>query len=605
MATRKPLSGKMRIYRGEGIAPGVALGTAFISGELAPRVPQRETVGRGKLPEEKARLLKACDDASEETRRLVEKVRAEIGAGESVIFQAHLLILKDKNFVGEMVRRLEEESLSAESAVQLVVDDWEKTFSSSPSPQLQMKVFDIIDIGKRILSKLSLSHAFPRFPSGRKAANTILAGKMLLPSHTAIIDRNNVTGIVAELGSKVSHAAVIARSLGLPSVFGVPNVIRNIKNNDELIVDGSSGIVYVNPDDEVKKEYESFKKRYHGYMKQLDRLTALPSVTLDGREIGLYANVGACADAELAVKYRARGVGLYRTEMPFIIRNEFPAEDVQYAIYRKVFERMRGRPVSVRMLDLGGDKMASFLPVPKEENPNLGWRAIRVFIDHPHFFKTQIRAVLRAAVGADARIILPMISDLTEVRITKRIFAEAKRELAAKKVPFNDRVPVGIMVEVPSAVILASSLIQEVDFFSVGTNDLIQYTLAVDRNSEKAARYFEPLNPAVVYMMKRLVDVARAAGKDITVCGEVASDPLYIPLLVGLGYDKLSVSPLAVNMVKDIVRSIDAKEAEKLASVVLEKRTAREIRTLMEGYIRGLKTRFSLTLTRPAPGFRA
>lgn len=591
----------MRVYRGEAISPGVALGTIHVYNDILYTDAPKKTVLPEQIPLERERLARALDEARAEIRFLVQKVHQDIGVSESNIFQTHLMILDDRTFVGEMLRLVEKESLGAESAVRLVVEHWERTFAMSASPQLQMKAYDIVDIGKRVLSKLAFeSSAGSGIGLKHGQTNIILATRLLLPSITAFIDKNQVLGIVAELGNKASHSAVIAKSLGLPAVFGVPNIMKTLQQGDEVIVDGSAGIVYVNPDAAVRKEFETFRRKYSGYLKKLESLTGVPSVTLDGRNVDLYANIGALADAELTLKYQAKGVGLYRTEMPFIIRNDFPDEDLQYSIYRKVIEKLPGRPIYIRTLDLGGDKMSSFFPMPKEENPNLGWRAIRVFIDNPQFFKVQLRAILRAAVGADVRLILPMISDITEVRISKKILAEAKRELIKKNIPFNNDVQLGVMVEVPSAVILAEHLIDEADFFSVGTNDLIQYTLAVDRASEKASRYFEPLNPAVLHMLKSLADVANRAGKDISVCGEVASDPYYIPILIGFGYQKLSVSPLALNMVKDIVRATRYDQARNIAREVMIKKTVPEIRAVMDGFFAQLKTQFKIESARPA-----
>ncbi|MBN1522553.1 MAG: phosphoenolpyruvate--protein phosphotransferase, partial [Candidatus Aureabacteria bacterium] len=513
----------------------------------------------------------------------------EIGFDESNIFQVHMGILEDKSFIGEIQRRIEEDFFNAESAVKTVIEVWERRFSESFSPQVQVRAADVLDVGKRILANLCIDETLCLFrteiPVETMGKNVIFVTRVLLPSVTAFIDKKKIKGIVAELGNKASHSAVIAKSLGLPAVFGVANALKNIKNGDEVILDGSSGTVFVHPDPEVKNEYETIRKDFSLYQKRLGKLVDEPSVTKEGREIELYANIGALADAETAVKNRAKGVGLYRTEMPFIIRNEFPAEDLQYAIYKKVIEKMEGASVSIRTLDLGGDKILSYLPMPKEENPNLGWRAIRVFIDHPDLFKVQLRAILRASVHGKLKIIIPMISDLSEVRITKKIFAEAKRELTKEGVAFDKKIELGIMIEVPSAVILAEHLIKEVDFFSVGTNDLIQYTLAVDRNSEKVSKYFEPLNPSILLMLKSLLSVARKAGKDITICGEVAGDPLYIPILVGLGYQKLSLNPTAINLVKDLIRGISFKDSERLAALALEKKTAMDVKKLLERFL--------------------
>ncbi len=497
-------------------------------------------------------------------------------------------ILEDDAFKREIYRLIEDELISAEDAVRKAVQIWEKRFLDSNNYQLMEKRADILDVGKRILANLCIEGAacsyrteLPYYSIGK---DVVLVTKILLPSLMTLIDKSKIVGIVSELGNKASHSAVLAKSIGLPAVFGVEKATENIVNGDELIVDGSSGIVFVNPDKNLKNEYETIRKKYFSYRKRIEKLVDKPSITKDGVEIELYANVGAYADVETALKNNACGVGLYRTEMPFLIRNEFPSEDLQFRVYKRVVERMNGKTVGIRTLDLGGDKILSYFSFPKEENPNLGWRAIRVFLDHPDLFKSQLRAILRASVYGNVKIIIPMVSDLSEVYLTKKYISEAKEELKKMGYEYSDNIPVGIMVEVPSAAILADEFIKEVDFFSIGTNDLIQYTLAVDRNSEKVAKYFEPLSPAILRMLDNLIKVSKKNGKEITICGEIAGDPMYVPLLIGFGYTKLSVNPSAINVIKDIVMHISYKSAKKLAEESLKMRTAEDVKKLLINY---------------------
>jgi len=584
---------KMKIHRGEGISPGVAVGKAYIAEDMIHQELKKVTMSRDRIPQEKDRFKKSLEESRKEIQDLIEKVDKDLGADESSIFQMHLGIISDKSFTGKILRLIEDESLTAESAVKSVVEHWEKRFLESSSQNLQMKMADILDIGKRLLTNLCTDKSVCDYSTGISiedvGEDVILISRILFPSSAAFAGHKEIVGILAELGNKTSHSAVIAKSLGLPVVFGIPDLLRNVRNGDEIIIDGSSGIVFINPDEKIRNEYETIKKSFSSYRKYLEGLTDTPSITKDGREIELYANVGAYADVDMALKYGARGVGLYRTEMPFLIRNQFPSEDLQYSLYKRVIEKMEGRPVSIRTLDLGGDKILSYMPMPQEENPNLGWRAIRVFMDHPDLFKTQLKAILRASVGGDVKIIIPMVSDLPEVYFTRKILNEVKRELSKKGIRYNKNVQLGIMMEVPSAVILAHHLIEEVDFFSVGTNDLIQYTLAVDRNSEKVSKYFEPLNSAILYMLKRLVKITEQAGKDITLCGEVAGEPLYVPLLVGLGYRKLSVNPIAINLIKDIIHKLSFKDTKALVDKALNMKTAKDIRVLLEDYFSKMK----------------
>ncbi len=579
---------KIYIYRGESISPGVAIGNAYIFRNVISNKIKHSTVPKYKVAIEKKRFLKAVQDSKNEISELVDNVHQEIGHDESNIFRMHIGILDDEQFISDIIRQIEWVFFTAESAVKTVIDSWVDRFSDSDSLQLQVKSADILDIGNRIIANLCMTEAIYGVNNEAQVEtitkNLVFVTRILLPSHLAFISKRKIIGIIAELGNKASHSAVIAKSLGIPTVFGMSNILGNIINGDEVIVDGSSGNVILNPDDKIKDEYETSRKKFFVYKKRLEELTDLPSITRDNREIELYANIGAFADTEMALKYNARGVGLYRTEMPFLIRNEFPGEEQQFAIYKKVVEKMEDRPINIRTLDLGGDKVLSYLPMPKEENPNLGWRAIRVFLDNPDLFKVQLRAILRASFYGDVRIIIPMISGLAEVRVTRKILNEVKNELEEKGIGYDKNIKLGVMVEIPSAVIVAEHLVQEVDFLSIGTNDLIQYTLAVDRNSEKVSKYFEPLHPAILYMLDKLVRVAQNADKDLTICGEVASDPLYIPLLVGLGYTKLSVNPLAINLVKDIVRSISYEESVVLARKALQKKTTENILKLLEDY---------------------
>lgn len=589
MSDNKPTK-KMAVHRGVNISPGVAIGKAYIFKDIMHTPTPVVKISDNEKSFEKERVRDSLSASKGELSVIVDRVNKELGYDESNIFQVHLQILDDEQFVTDIFSLIDDQSYSAESAVKAVVEKWDVRFSEMDSDEYRMKSADIIDVGKRVLSNLCLKGAVCPYKTDINLteidSNVIFITKVLLPSVTAYIDRKKILGIIAELGNRSSHSAVIAKSLGLPSVFGVPYITEFIEDGDEVILDGSSGIVYVNPTKHVKNEYETFRKKFTSYKERIEGLTADPAVTKDGIDVSLFANIGAFADVDMALKYNASGIGLYRTEMPFIIRNEFPNEDLQYKLYRKVVEAMKGRPVNIRTLDLGGDKIIESLPVPREENPNMGWRAIRVFIDNPELFKVQLRAILRASAHGKIRIILPMISDLTEVEITRRIINEAMDELDRKGVPFDKSFELGIMVEVPSAVLLAESLIEEVDFFSVGTNDLIQYTLAVDRNSEKASKYFEPLNPAIIKMLKSLVDVAGAKGKDITICGEIASDPLYVPLLVGLGYTRLSLNPLSINMVKDIVRSVNYDDCSDLAAEILTMVKTEDIRARLNEYFR-------------------
>jgi len=403
-----------------------------------------------------------------------------------------------------------------------------------------------------------------------------------------LLELQELKAVVLASGGVTSHATILAKSLEIPTVVGVEHARETIQEGDQLLVDGNAGVVFVNPSAEIVREYERLDREYRAFNRELGSLRDEPAETLDGHRVTLSANVGLLGDLALARLHGAEGVGLYRTEVPFLSHRDFLTEDEQVALYCRMVEGMQGRPITIRTLDLGADKYPRYLKVPREDNPFLGWRSIRISLELPEVFKVQLRAILRASAGGPVRILFPMISSVEEIRRAKELLAEAQEELQDEGQPFDPYPPIGMMVEVPSAVCLAPSLIQEVDFFSVGTNDLIQYVLAVDRNNRKVAALYEPLHPAVIQFMAQTVNAAKHAGKRVSICGEMAADPVCTLVLVGLGFDELSMGPFFIPVIKRLIRALDFQTAQNVADQIVTMSTVGEVKSLVFEAMRAL-----------------
>jgi phosphoenolpyruvate-protein phosphotransferase len=430
-----------------------------------------------------------------------------------------------------------------------------------------------------------LRHLRHEDKKGAFAKLTILIAEELTLSQMTLVSHENLAGIALQSGGVTSHAAILARAFEIPTVVGVEHLMEAVTEGDNLVLDGNSGIVYVSPSPDVEREYVALIKRYDAFKRELMVGHSEPIATRDGHRVQMLANIALFPDIELALRYGAEGVGLLRSEFSFLTYEDFPDEEQQLSLYNRMLDAMGNRPVTIRTLDIGADKYPPYLRVPREENPFLGWRSIRISLEMSGIFKVQLRAILRAAARHDARIMFPMISSLEELRRARELLAEAQAELYKEGLEHNPDIAVGIMVEVPSAVSLAPRLIAEVDFFSIGTNDLIQYLLAADRNNPRVAHLYEPLHPAVLSAIAEVVSVARGAGKEVCLCGEMASDPMATLLLVGMGLDQLSLSPLFIPVVRKLVRETNYQAARVLAHHVLEMSSVQEIKGyLIERY---------------------
>ena len=563
-----------RRLQGIPASPGIVVGYVHLLRWEVPDVRHR-VVPDDQVELEIERLHAAIARAKERVNQLRARVESRAGAEEAAIFDVQLSILDDR----ELTRSVEElvrQNIAAEKAFDIVMLEWRTRFARHSSPMLREKVGDLTDVQIRVMSLLLdlPDHDPVDLPPG---ANAILVTHDLTPSLTVQLEKQAIVAIATDAGTRTSHVAILARSLGLPAIVGQRNASAELKGGERVVLDGSTGMLAINPTDEEIAAYHERQREEQIAEAALADMAKLEAITLDGVKVTLRANVDIPEEAEAAARSGAEGVGLMRTEFLVVGRASMPDEDEQYRAYRRVVEAFAGFPVIIRTFDIGGDK----LPVggfPVEANPFLGWRAIRMCLDQPEMFKTQLRALLRAAVHGDLRIMLPLIVSLDEVLAARQLLDEAAAELTAAGAHYRADVPLGVMIETPAAAVASDTLTREVDFFSIGTNDLVQYTLAVDRGNANLAPRFTPLHPAVLRLIKRTVDVAELGDIDVAVCGEMASQPLMAFALLGLGVRQMSVAPRAVPLVKRIIRSVTAAHAKLAASAALRALTAEQAR---------------------------
>jgi phosphotransferase system enzyme I (PtsI) len=563
-----------RQLRGIPASPGIVVGHVYLLRWEVPEVRHRIIPDEG-IPDEIARFHASLARARERLNQLRVRVEASAGPEEAAIFDVQLSILDDQELtrsVDDLIRQ----NLGAEKAFDVVMLEWRSRFARHAAPMLRERVGDLTDVHIRVLSLLLdlPDHDPVALPPG---ANAILVTHDLTPSLTVQLDRSSISAIATDAGTRTAHVAILARSLGLPAVVGLRTATTELRGGERVVLDGGTGMLAIEPTDDEIAAYNQRQREESVAEAALAELAALEAVTLDGVRVTLRANVDIPEDAEAAARSGAEGVGLMRTEFLVVGRASMPDEDEQYRAYRRVLEAFEGKPVVIRTFDIGGDK----LPIggfPTEPNPFLGWRAIRMCLDQPEMFRTQLRALLRAAMHGDLRIMLPLIITLDEVLAARRLLEEAAEELKVRGVPHRVDIPLGVMIETPAAAVAADTLTRDVDFFSIGTNDLVQYTLAVDRGNVNLAPRYTPLHPAVLRLIRRTVEVAELGDIEVAVCGEMASQPLMAFALLGLGVRQMSVAPRSVPLVKQIVRSVTAAHAKLAASAALRSRTAEEAR---------------------------
>jgi len=558
-------------------APGFARGIAHVVGTFM------STIDRNLRAREAKTELKRLDDALVRSRNELEALRDRMeplmAEADLKIFDSHRLILEDEEFVAR-VRDTIAAGYAAESSLFRVIDELSAQMLAVADAYLRERATDFRDIGHRVLRHLRQEEG-----KGAFSKATILVAEELTLSQMTLVSHENLVGIALQSGGVTSHAALLARAFELPTVVGVEHLMEAVAEGDTLVIDGNSGILYVNPSAEVEREYQLLHKRYDAFRKELIEGQPTPAATRDGHRVHMLANIALLPDIRLALRYGAEGIGLMRSEFSFLTYEDFPDEQQQLSLYNRMLDEIGDRPVTLRTLDIGADKYPPYMRVPREDNPFLGWRSIRISLEMPGIFKVQLRAILRAAARHKVRLLFPMISSIEELYRAREILAEAKTELYNEGLEHNPSIEVGIMIEVPSAVWLAPRLVREVDFISLGTNDLIQYLLAADRNNPKVAHLYEPLHPAVLSAIAEVINVARGAGKEVCLCGEMASDPMTTLLLVGMGLDQLSLSPLFIPVVGKLVREASYQTARHIAHDVLQMACVKDIKGyLIERY---------------------
>jgi phosphoenolpyruvate-protein phosphotransferase (PTS system enzyme I) len=527
------------------------------------------------IPAQVERFEQALLTTRQQVTNIQHQVSEAMGAKDSAIFDAHLLLLEDPMLIDETIRLIREQKVNAEHAVHQIANKYSDILSAFKDDYLQERSADIRDVTSRLLHNLSGSATSMDFRSLTKPC--IIISEDLTPSSTALLDRSKIMGFATDIGSRTSHTAILARSLQIPAVVGLQDISTQLVTGQQVLLDGYNGLVILNPTDQTLFEYGQLVRKQVDLRERLRSVHDAAAITLDGYHLVLSANVERVSDTESVLESGAEGVGLFRTEFLFINRDVLPTEEEQYQAYRQVAAALKPQPVVIRTLDLGGDKLLSHLRVPQEMNPFLGWRAIRFCLEEKDLFCAQIRAILRASIEGNVRMMYPMISGLEELRQANAILAQCQEELRRQNIPFDPQMEIGAMIEIPSAVLVADHLAQHVKFFSLGTNDLIQYSLAVDRLNEKIAHLYEPTHPAVVQLIKLTVEAAHRHGLWVGVCGEMAGDPALVPLLLGLGVDELSTACPSVPQIKFLLRRLKKSEATAMVEEAMRCELAAEI----------------------------
>lgn len=566
---------------GIGVAPGVAIGPAYLYAAGAYQA-EPEELDTEDTEAEVERFERAVARSERELKKITLVARQKLGDSSAGIFDAQTLILRDSQFFGAVVARIREEHSGAGWAVQTVLEEHRRRLGASPNAALRERAADFLDVQNRVLRNLQQGRAVSRIDADR-----VVVAENLTAADVLLFSRRGVLGVVLDFGGPTSHVSIMARALGVPAVVSLHGLAERVQHGDTLVVDGFSGTVIVNPEPETLARAEAKAERFERLAEDRDEVAAAPSKTRDGHPVSLQANVEFREEFPLLHEVGAEGVGLFRTEMLFLTQGRALDEEQQYAVYRDAILAAAPHPVTFRLLDLGGDKV---LPMSRREaNPFLGWRGIRILLEKPDLLRPQLRAVLRAAAHAEGgeppKLLLPMVSSLPEVHQFKREFRRVCHDLEQEGAEFCEEVPIGIMMEVPAVALLARTFARHVDFFSVGTNDLTQFTLAVDRGNDLVARLYRELHPAVLTLVKQTVEAAEAEGLSVSVCGEIAADPRVTPLLVGLGIRSLSASPSYLTLVKRVLRAFTMAEAEDLARRALRQPDADAVRRLLEYFL--------------------
>jgi phosphotransferase system enzyme I (PtsI) len=571
------------ILRGIPASPGIVLGRAqLFSDRAGPQSTYRLLYTPEEVAGELQRFKDAVDRTEEELSRLKEEAATKLKE-HAHLLETHLIILRDRMLFQESLRLIQEQNINAERALYLAFQKIKDLFQGIGDPHIKGKIADVEAVYHRLMGQLTGRARGLRLSESEPV---IIVARDLSPVETTHMSRDQVLGFITETGSKTSHTAIMAQSLDIPAVVGLDKATQEIQSGQMIILDGLGGQVILDPDEAMCQTYLTRQRDFEAFREEVFQSSALPAVTRDRVTTLVLANLELQEEVVLAAKYNADGVGLYRTEFLYLRQPQLPTEEELFQDYKRVVETMYPKVVTIRTLDIGGDKFLSPLEYPPEMNPALGLRAIRFCLKEPEIFRTQLRAILRASAFGVVRIIFPLISSLTELREARRLLAEVQEELTRKGAPFNREIPVGAMIEVPAAVTLADLLARQADFFSIGTNDLIQYALAIDRVNKQVSDLYQPLHPAVLRMIQGVVQAGRAAGIPVAMCGEMAGEPLYIPLLLGLGVAELSMNALAIPVAKAVIRRIKMTEAREYAEKALSLETVEEINDYVEHIMR-------------------
>lgn len=563
--------------RGIGVSPGIGMGEVSIS-ERVIFTSRRELITAGQVEDELKRLRRAIERTKAELVRIKTDIKEKMGEEHAIIFEAHLLILEDPSLLSSLEKIISEDKARSEWALSRMNARYEKVFEAINDEYFKQRKSDISDVLAKIYRNLEIKKEKKEAPDRLK----VLVAHELLPSEAASsLSGKNVLGVALDVGGQTSHTAILARSLGIPAVVGLHNVTLYVKNGDFIIVDGTDGEVIVNPPQAVRREFMGKKEKYEKYRKDLQKTARLESKTLDGVRFLPMANIELPEEVNVARSYGAEGIGLFRSEFIYLQRTTLPTEEDHFAVYSRLAREAYPAPVYIRTIDIGGEKTLPQLKIEKEPNPALGLRAIRFSLRNEDLFRTQLRAILKASVKGNLRILIPMVTEIEEIAEVKMLLEEVKDDLRRKQESFDEKIPLGTMIEVPAAAAMADHLLQEVDYLSIGTNDLIQYYLAVDRSNEFVSYLYKPLHPAVLRLIRSVIQAAIKAGKEVTVCGEMAADPLSALVLFGFGLRKFSMNPIFIPRIKKALRSIELETVERAVAGAMELRSSQEIEEYM------------------------
>ena len=560
------------LLKGIGASGGVAVGRAHLVDRTRVKVIYQYLIEEGQVKEELIRFRAAVDKADQQLQKIIQEIPEEI-QDHAAIIDSHRMILRDKMILDQTLELIRREQINAEWALRKALEKSQEAFAKIKDEYFRNRIKDVVDVSERILRNLT----------GKQVESladikepVIVVAHDLSPADTTQMSLEKVLGFVTDMGGKTSHTAIIAQSLEIPAVVGLEKVTEEINSGDVVIVDGNEGLVVLNPDPETLAHFQQKKKNYQHYREEMSKFSHLPAETLDGHSIKTQANIELMEELPSVLENGAEGIGLFRTEFLYVSQKELPTEETLFQSFRSVAQMFAPHPVTIRTLDIGGDKFASHMELADEMNPALGLRAIRFCLKEPDIFKPQLRAILRASSYGRLKILFPMISDLDEVLQAKAVLKEVQEDLRREKIPFDPKLPIGIMIEIPSAVAMADILAKEVDFFSIGTNDLIQYTLAIDRVNEHVAHMYQPLHPAILRLIRQTIEAGHRAGIEVAMCGEMAGEPLYAPILLGLGLDSLSMNPMAIPRLKRIIRMTTYREAQSFLEKIFSLSTTEE-----------------------------